>query len=71
MADDREIALDIALKSLLATLRGLSLDMDLVCESAIDAMRESVKYDPEHVALAITEIESATQALSYLPPSRP
>lgn len=67
MAEDREIALDIALKSLLATVRGLSLDMDSVCAAAIDAMREGVEYDPEHVELAISEIENAVQALSYPP----
>lgn len=70
MSEDRVVALEIALKTVMAIARNQGLDVDDLCRQSIGAIigdtgMKWVKED--HVQNAIAEIEMAQAAIARLP----
>jgi hypothetical protein len=65
MSENRELALSIALEAVLKAARVLSLDVDKLCEKAIDSLTIVPSNVSPAVAAAIREIEVASDALDY------
>ncbi|MFP3922340.1 hypothetical protein [Pseudomonas sp. W5-36] len=63
MSEDREKALLLALKAVINVARKQGLSLDELSEAAADELLMYRAYDAEHVPMAITEIEVATDAL--------
>lgn len=70
MSEDRVVALEIALKTVMAIARNQGFDVDELCRQSIgaiigDTAMKWVKAD--HVQNAIAEIEMAQAAIARLP----
>ena len=70
MSEDRVVALEIALKTMMAIARNQGLDVDELCRQSIGAIigdtdMKWVKAD--HAQNAIAEIEMAQAAIARLP----
>ncbi|TDV67802.1 hypothetical protein [Pseudomonas sp. LP_7_YM] len=63
MYEGREMALQIALKAVLATARKQGLDVDALAEAAADSLIVDPAYSSWYVSEAILEIEKAVDAL--------
>jgi len=64
MSEYREKALLLALKAVLNVGRKQGLTLDDLTEAAADELLQYRAYDAEHVAMAISEIEVAVDALA-------
>ena len=70
MSEDRVVALEIALKTVLAVARSQGLDADELCRHAIGAMigdPAMTWVKAEHAQDAIAEVEMAQAAIARLP----
>ncbi|WP_166362372.1 hypothetical protein [Pseudomonas akapageensis] len=74
MSEDRVVALEIALKTVMAIARNHGLDVDQLCRQSIGAIigDSSMQWvQATHAQNAIAEIEMAEAAVARLPlPSR-
>jgi len=63
MLGNREMALEIALRSVLVTAQTQGVDLDSLCETAADDMLSNPSYDVLVTPEAICAIEVAIDAL--------
>lgn len=70
MSEDRVVALEIALKTVMAIARSQGLDADELCRKSIGAIIGDPQFNwvkADHVQDAIAEIEMAQAAIARLP----
>lgn len=65
MSDTRELAVSIALEAVLNAARGLDVDVNELCEKAIESLTLVPKNISPAVVAAIGEIEAAADALDH------
>lgn len=65
MSENRELALSIALEAVLNAARGLFVDVDELCEKAIESLMFVPSNVSPSVVAAIREIEIAADALDF------
>lgn len=63
MSENRELALSIALEAVLTAARGLYVDVDELCEKAIESLTLVPSNVSPSIAAAIREIEIAADVL--------
>jgi hypothetical protein len=65
MSDSRELALTIALEAVLNAARSLYVDINELCETAIESLTLVPSNISPAIVAAIGEIESAANAIDY------
>ncbi|MDH0745246.1 hypothetical protein N5D61_02670 [Pseudomonas sp. GD03842] len=65
MSENRELALTVALEAVLSAARTLHVDVDELCETAINTLLLVPSSVSPIVAQAVSEIETASDALDY------
>ena len=65
MSENRELALAVALEAVLTAARTLRVDVDELCEAAINALLLVPSSVSPIVAQAVSEIEKASDALDF------
>lgn len=65
MIEDYGLAHSIALEAILSAARGLHMDVDELCEKAIESLLVILGSVSPAVAMAIDAIEKAADALDY------
>lgn len=65
MSENRELALTVALEAVLSAARSLHVNVDELCEAAINTLLLVPSSVSPIVAQAVNEIEIASDALDY------
>jgi hypothetical protein len=65
MSEDVRLVYSIALEAVLSAARSLHIDIDELCETAIESLMVVPNGVSPAVALAINAIEKAAEALDY------
>jgi hypothetical protein len=69
MYDERVNALELALKSVLAEIQRRGLDVDSLCEAAMQSILGDPAHEPVLIADAVLAIEVAADALDWPTPT--